>query len=1295
MSDDEKIYEAIWNSPIDDFNDSTSRLKPPPPPRNGSIRTNISETDDGLSESYKSFEGESVDNLDIPVVFKAVLGVRNEKRLNNRSLKSDAVVPFPKKPCFSELDNNDKLEYHGPITQLVHKITTNKKSRYAVLISNRLILFEKPEHKVSKTQIPLTSMTGIDWTDNANCTNKNDCNKFRVETQLRSYKFQCSSHENAGLWINHIGKLLFDKQQQQHSDDTAHAHILKASVALENVKGKRIFTVEPKYTVAYYESDDDFKWGIAMHRIQLRASGVKRDRVDADTLQLITSYRKYKLSFESVAICNEWFQALSVIIQNAISSTISSAGGRSGDDILEELCRDNAANRCCVECGAADVKWASMNLCVTLCERCAGLHRGLGPNVSKVQGIFTDETRWEDQNLLRLFHVIGNDNATRFWMANWDGEVKAVDVDRRFVVEKVDRKFIVDKYVRKKFIERRESVFEKYKDATAFSEALLECVRSDDVLRTMRLFHVGVDVTESREAALAVAQQQRQLLQVAFLQNQCQSLVKDWRSELFDGEDKEAMEMGTPFQERYLFCSINREIQREERLIQIWADGIDIAELCKIDYRNICLVREKAQGDGGGNGGDSRVTLLMVVRDTEYYASGTSNNNDISVVEFSCNEADQSNDLRDFKNVLAQKICPGFVPSRSFVCAAWTVVSTVHDDWRPALLLLNYDSIADFHDVPTQSTKRADEPRLSIDLRKVQKIEELRVGTIENACPYAVYNLASICLVSSSATSVIYHLRGDTRDAHDEIHQAINESWQARASNLLADQFLTKHNVPLPIYKMIRYLQVHGTHIEGLFRRVGAVKEADKIYRELTTNPDSYVLANCEPHDVASALKLFFRKLRDPLLTKDLYRHWMIAVDLRNSEEKRCYFKQLVKSLPKVHYETLRLLIFLLVNIDKNSDVTQMNPDNLATSFNTCLLFGVDDGDGGRESFSPRNLLVLPYLIRNYRDLFDVTQEELEMEEKYVKERKKINDSSPTETSLLRQIHIDAALETFLRKDINFERELSSPGNNNNNNNHHGNKKSNSPSKLQSSSSSPLSKQLRIEQSMTSASLQKRLFEENTVDPQNVMLFEERRIDEVPMQLLVYPQQNLIAVIHSSEMAAAAAAAADGGGESKHNNGGGKWIFKWNIYDIDVDAEVVRGRGRSSFRCAATLAVPWGRHNKIVLELTRIGHLNLWKNDQQSELLLGLSARGLALYRSCDTEKCSVAFQDCRGKSSAGGGGANLSAGLLQLFSFKARSSFIFVNFSSRVDCMEFLRCYDQWKLAELAQLVGDRHNRD
>lgn len=71
--------------------------------------------------------------------------------------------------------------------------------------------------------------------------------------------------------------------------------------------------------------------------------------------------------------------------------------------VLELLKRPG--NDTCADCGATDLEWASYNIGIFLCWRCAEIHRGMGSHISKIKHIRLD--RWEDSQVQRI-REIGN-----------------------------------------------------------------------------------------------------------------------------------------------------------------------------------------------------------------------------------------------------------------------------------------------------------------------------------------------------------------------------------------------------------------------------------------------------------------------------------------------------------------------------------------------------------------------------------------------------------------------------------------------------------------------------------------------------------------------------------------------------------------------------------------------------------------------------------------------------------------------------------------------------------------------
>ncbi|XP_060690756.1 arf-GAP with coiled-coil, ANK repeat and PH domain-containing protein 2-like isoform X2 [Hemiscyllium ocellatum] len=112
-----------------------------------------------------------------------------------------------------------------------------------------------------------------------------------------------------------------------------------------------------------------------------------------------------------------------------------------------------AGNTYCCDCGQSDPRWASINLGITLCIECSGIHRSLGVHFSKVRSLTLDS--WEPE-LLKVMCALGNNVINRIYEAKVEEMncKKPNAGDSRLEKES----WIKAKYVEKKFVQKSYSV---------------------------------------------------------------------------------------------------------------------------------------------------------------------------------------------------------------------------------------------------------------------------------------------------------------------------------------------------------------------------------------------------------------------------------------------------------------------------------------------------------------------------------------------------------------------------------------------------------------------------------------------------------------------------------------------------------------------------------------------------------------------------------------------------------------------------------------------------------------------
>ncbi|XP_066583688.1 centaurin-gamma-1A isoform X2 [Prorops nasuta] len=115
---------------------------------------------------------------------------------------------------------------------------------------------------------------------------------------------------------------------------------------------------------------------------------------------------------------------ITAIEQQILSSLQNSDGDKRNEtDAFKIHCIKNkvSGNDACVDCGAPNPDWASLNLGVLVCIECSGIHRNLGSHISKVRSLDLDD--WS-AGQLGVMLALGNDIANSIWEYCINGKQK-------------------------------------------------------------------------------------------------------------------------------------------------------------------------------------------------------------------------------------------------------------------------------------------------------------------------------------------------------------------------------------------------------------------------------------------------------------------------------------------------------------------------------------------------------------------------------------------------------------------------------------------------------------------------------------------------------------------------------------------------------------------------------------------------------------------------------------------------------------------------------------------------------
>ncbi|XP_045706720.1 arf-GAP with coiled-coil, ANK repeat and PH domain-containing protein 2 isoform X3 [Phyllostomus hastatus] len=185
--------------------------------------------------------------------------------------------------------------------------------------------------------------------------------------------------------------------------------------------------------------------------------------------EVVSPTKSCMLQADSEKLRQAWIKAVQTSIATAYrekgdesekldkKSSPSTGSLDSGNESKDKLLKGESAlqrvqcipgNASCCDCGLADPRWASINLGITLCIECSGIHRSLGVHFSKVRSLTLDT--WEPE-LLKLMCELGNDVINRVYEA----KVEKMGIKKPQPGQRQEKEaYIKAKYVEKKFVDK-------------------------------------------------------------------------------------------------------------------------------------------------------------------------------------------------------------------------------------------------------------------------------------------------------------------------------------------------------------------------------------------------------------------------------------------------------------------------------------------------------------------------------------------------------------------------------------------------------------------------------------------------------------------------------------------------------------------------------------------------------------------------------------------------------------------------------------------------------------------------
>ncbi|XP_058618619.1 arf-GAP with GTPase, ANK repeat and PH domain-containing protein 2 isoform X5 [Onychostoma macrolepis] len=150
----------------------------------------------------------------------------------------------------------------------------------------------------------------------------------------------------------------------------------------------------------------------------------KTEEESADFIIISSTGQSWHFEAQSQEDRDAWVQAIESQILASLQSCESRNKARrnsQSEAVALQAIRNAKGNDLCVDCGAPNPTWASLNLGALICIECSGIHRNLGTHLSRVRSLDLDD--WPSE-LTKVLTAIGNHTANIIWESCTQGRQK-------------------------------------------------------------------------------------------------------------------------------------------------------------------------------------------------------------------------------------------------------------------------------------------------------------------------------------------------------------------------------------------------------------------------------------------------------------------------------------------------------------------------------------------------------------------------------------------------------------------------------------------------------------------------------------------------------------------------------------------------------------------------------------------------------------------------------------------------------------------------------------------------------